>query len=131
MNSLKIGQEEYSPSNPEGISCDSCGEKFEKPLFTTMASGQVLKEYYACPKCLSKIIAVDVQKPKENIKTEAIFKEEPKIEKLKVEEPKIEKNNDSIPGCKNSIGYLKRRPKNSPIPEECFTCSKMIDCMAY
>ena len=126
MNSLKVGQEEYLPTNPEGISCDSCGVKFEKPLFTTMASGQVLKEYYACPKCLSKIISVDVQKPKEDIKSEEFVKDEPKIENQKVEQ-----NNGSIPGCKNTIGYLKRRPKNTPIPEECFTCSKMIDCMAY
>lgn len=124
MSSLKVGQKDYSPTNPKGISCENCGKKFEKPLFTTISSGQVLKEYYACPNCLSKIISVDVQKAK-NIKQPEIFKEEePKIEKVKAEK-------ETIPGCKNTIGFLKRRPKNTPIPEECFTCNKMIDCMAY
>ena len=121
MNLSEIEQQENLPTNPKGVSCDSCGEKFEKPLFTTMASGQVLKEYYACPKCLSKIISVDVQKPKEEIKPEVITKED----------QKIEQNKTSIPGCKNTLGYLKRRPKTAPIPEECFTCNKMIDCMAH
>jgi hypothetical protein len=123
---LKVEQENCSHTPPEGISCDSCGEKFEKPLFTTLASGQVIKEYYACPKCLSKIISVDVQKPKKVDQSEITKEEPPKIENITVEKKKEE-----IPGCKNTIGYLKRRPKNTPIPEECFTCNKMIDCMAY
>ncbi len=126
MSSLKVGKEDYSPSNPEGISCDSCGEKFEKPLFTTLSSGQVLKEYYACPKCLSKIISVDVQKAKKIKQPEISREEEPKIDNTKTEKEK-----ETIPGCKNNIGFLKRRPKSTPIPEECFTCCKMIDCMAY
>jgi len=126
MSSLKVGNEDYSPSNPEGISCDSCGEKFEKPLFTTLSSGQVLKEYYACPKCLSKIISVDVQKAKKIKQPEISKEEEPKIDNTKTEKEK-----ETILGCKNNIGFLKRRPKSTPIPEECFTCCKMIDCMAY
>jgi hypothetical protein len=126
LSSLKVGQEDYSPTNPDGISCDNCGEQFKKPLFTTIASGQVLKEYYACPKCLSKIISVDVQKPKK-VEPVEIKKEDPP----KLESKEAEKNKQEIPGCKNTIGYLKRRPKNTPMPEECFTCNKMIDCMAY
>lgn len=125
-SSLEIKNENYPTSNPEGISCDNCGDRFEKPLFTTVSSGQVLKEYYACPKCLSKIISVDVQKPKKINQFEITKDEESKAE-IK-EEIKIE---DKILGCKNTIGYLKRRPKNMPIPEECFICNKMIDCMAY
>ena len=34
-----------------------------------------------------------------------------------------------VAGCAHHLGYLKRRPKNTPIPEECLTCSKMIECM--
>ncbi len=126
INTLDMEQNNSSTSNPEGICCENCGDRFEKPLFTTISSGQVLKEYYACPKCLSKIISVDVQKPKKVTQIEN-FKEELPEAEIK-EETKIE---NKIIGCKNSIGYLKRRPKNSPIPEECFTCNKMIDCMAY
>ena len=125
-SSLEIENENYPTSNPEGISCDNCGVEFEKPLFTTVSSGQVLKEYYACPKCLSKIISVDVQKPKKVNHFEITKEEELKAEVK--EDVKIEAN---ILGCKNSIGYLRRRPKNTPIPEECFICNKIIGCMAY
>jgi DNA-directed RNA polymerase subunit RPC12/RpoP len=126
MSSLIVGQKNYSPTNPEGISCENCGKKFEKPLFTTISSGQVLKEYYACPNCLSKIISVDVQKTKNINQPEIITEEETKIDNSKAE-----KEEETIPGCQNTIGFLKRRPKNTAIPEECFTCNKMIDCMAY
>lgn len=124
VSALKVGKEDYTPSNPSGISCDTCGDKFEKPLFATISAGQVLKEYYACPRCLSKIVTVEVQKPKKE-------KEMIKKEETKVDQPKVEKKKEEIPGCKNNLGYLKKRPKNTPIPEECFTCSKMIDCMAH
>jgi hypothetical protein len=26
---------------------------------------------------------------------------------------------------------LRIRPKNTPIPEECLTCDKMVDCMLH
>ena len=125
-SSLEIKNENYPTSNPEGISCDNCGDRFEKPLFTTVSSGQVLKEYYACPKCLSKIISVDVQKPKKVNQFETN-----RYEETKAEVKEEIKKEDKILGCKNTIGYLKRRTKNTPIPEECFICNKMIDCMAY
>ena len=32
-------------------------------------------------------------------------------------------------GCSNSYGYLAVRPKNSPIPQECLCCLKVIDCL--
>jgi hypothetical protein len=41
---------------------------------------------------------------------------------------KSEKTED-VPSCSHHMGFLKKREKNSPIPEECLTCLKMIDCM--
>ena len=123
-STLKVEKEDYLPSNPNGISWETCGDKFKKPLFATISAGQVLKEYYACPRCLSKIVTVDVKEPK---KEKEILKEEATKEVIN----KIEERKEEIPGCKNTLGYLKKRPKNTPIPEECFTCNKMIDCMAY
>ena len=32
-------------------------------------------------------------------------------------------------GCLHEFGYLKNRPKNKPIPDECLTCPKMIQCL--
>ena len=33
--------------------------------------------------------------------------------------------------CRLFHGYLKKRPKNTPIPDECLICSRMIECLAY
>jgi hypothetical protein len=32
--------------------------------------------------------------------------------------------------CKHRFGFLSKRAKGVVIPEECFTCEKMLDCMA-
>ncbi len=31
--------------------------------------------------------------------------------------------------CPYHFGYLKEKPKEMPIPEECLTCPKMLECM--
>ena len=31
--------------------------------------------------------------------------------------------------CSRSYGYLAVRPKNSPIPQECLCCLKVVDCL--
>ena len=126
VSTIEVGNEHYSPLNLEAGNCENCGENFQKPLFTTNYSEKDLKEYYACPRCLSKIMVVDIQK-KDKIEQQ----ENPKKEEVKPEPIKVEDKQESIPGCKNTIGFLKRKPKNTPIPEECFVCSKMIECMAY
>jgi len=55
-------------------------------------------------------------------KEEKATKEEPKIE------PSAKKENGSS-GCPQSFGYLANRPPETPIPQECLVCPKMVDCM--
>lgn len=31
--------------------------------------------------------------------------------------------------CKHNFGFLSKRAKGAAMPEECFTCEKMLDCM--
>lgn len=38
------------------------------------------------------------------------------------------KNSKSV-GCAHFLGYLKTRRKDSSIPDDCFTCSKILKCM--
>lgn len=42
----------------------------------------------------------------------------------------VEESGFTAPGsaCKHQFGFLSQRPKGVPIPEECFTCEKMLDC---
>ena len=35
------------------------------------------------------------------------------------------------PGCPKFFGYLKRLSKNASIPDECFRCPKMVECLYY
>jgi len=32
-------------------------------------------------------------------------------------------------GCSHKLGHLKNLPKNTPIPEECFGCPQILECL--
>ena len=66
----------------------------------------------------------------EAIEEEAVAEEEeaPSVEEEKKEIPKQDEPAPTV--CPYHVGYLKKRPKNTPVPEECFTCVEMIDCMS-
>jgi len=44
----------------------------------------------------------------------------------------VENSNEKKPAedahCKHELGYLKTLPKNTPIPKECLSCRKIIEC---
>jgi hypothetical protein len=49
----------------------------------------------------------------------------------KEEAPNVEASKpEETPNCPYYLGYLKKREKDAPVPESCFTCSKMIDCIS-
>jgi hypothetical protein len=33
--------------------------------------------------------------------------------------------------CQHFFGYLNKRPKENPFPEECLTCVRMVDCLLH
>ena len=99
--------------NQLGFECDKCRMNFRKPILATVWSNGDVKSYYACPRCLSK---VHVKKKKENVFL---------IRKAE----KIKESHENVVGCKHFFGFLKKRPKGSPIPDECLTCSRMIECL--
>jgi DNA-directed RNA polymerase subunit RPC12/RpoP len=125
ISTLKFGIESPTLSAAQPNSrCNTCGEEYKTPLLAMVSSGPLVEEYYACPKCLSKVGIVEHQKNVEVDETEEEEEETP----LKMEvETTIEEN----AACMHNLGYLKRRPKKTPIPEECLTCSQMIDCMSH
>ena len=54
-----------------------------------------------------------------------------KEEKSKKDEPlvkPIEKEEKGSSKCPHRFGYLIKLPKNAPIPEECLTCQKLLEC---
>jgi len=39
------------------------------------------------------------------------------------------KSSASPPNCLHNLGYLGSRPKNTPIPDECLGCLKVMQCL--
>ena len=106
------------------------------------------EQYYACPYCFIKLD--EDAENKEDVTEEAtpssplhpslekvldVISTQPQKEKeeeKKKEEPLVKppkKEEKGPSGCPHRFGYLANRPKNAPIPQECLTCPKIVDCM--
>ena len=48
---------------------------------------------------------------------------------VETEKPEFSRNNHSS-GCPYRFGYLKEHPKHTPIPNECLTCTRIMECLA-
>jgi len=47
-----------------------------------------------------------------------------------IETKKTESSGNTHPsGCPYNFGYLKEHPRNTPIPNECLTCTKIMECL--
>jgi hypothetical protein len=112
----------YWLSKNDGLTCDGCGENFERPILATIVSNGSSRTYYACPRCLTKVGDLKPQKDDRS-------RGEEKASTITVHKAKESESKDA--GCEHFLGYLKKRPKNTPIPDECLTCSKMIECLTY
>jgi hypothetical protein len=91
--------------------CNECGGTFQKPVLATVSCNGRVQKYYACPFCMTRV--------KED-KNTIVSTEDAKKPSAKPE--------NSVE-CKHFLGYLKSRPKDTPFPDECLTCDKMIECL--
>ncbi len=105
--------------------CTRCGKHFIKPIFAVNNSPGVAEGYYACPSCLTKI-----EIKKEEKKEEKTKETNAEITPSKPETTPVNATPTTPTLCAHYAGYLKKRPKNTPVPEECFTCTIMLDCMS-
>ena len=106
--------------------CAQCGQEFDKPLLTELHSGSMIEEYYACPRCLTKVGEVEHEKRTHTDSDEKLEEEEPVAEEAESFQPV---KADGAQPCPFYAGYLRKRPKGTQIPEGCLTCSKMIECI--
>ena len=53
---------------------------------------------------------------------------EEKSEKNEPQAEPVEKEEKGSSSCPHAFGYLFQQPKSVPIPEECLTCQKMLEC---
>ena len=71
------------------------------------------------------------EEPEEDFEADEYKEETAKTEELE-SEPEIKQSarqESEQEGCPEEFGYLANRPKDSPIPQVCFVCPKMVDCM--
>jgi len=92
--------------------CNECGGSLGNLILATVSCNGHMQEYYACPRCMTRI--------KEERKNVTISEEDVKKPSAKFE--------NSVE-CKHFLGYLKTRSKDAPIPDDCLTCGKMIECL--
>ncbi len=118
LYSIKLDGE--SKENQPFFRCNECKGTFQKPLATTFSSRGYVQKYNACPRCLSKVTIVRQHEGDEEKETLPIGN---------FEKAKSQKRNEENAICKHFVGYLKTRPKDMSIPDECLTCDKMIECL--
>lgn len=117
-----------SPKQTIDCSCSKCGRSFTEPVELTVQAEGSHETYYACPHCFSRVSlvnrnVVETESPLDKLK-KGEGKAPPSVSRKGV---KDEKNKPA--GCAHFLGYLKTRPKGSPIPDECLLCAAIIECM--
>lgn len=111
-------EEHVLTDDASGCTCDECGETYIRPVLATVMSQGASQSYYACPRCLTKVGEIRTQKKEEtrgSLPIDVLSRSATKLE------------NDVK--CQHFLGYLKRRPKDMAIPDECLTCTKMVECL--
>jgi len=128
-----------------------CHREVEEPVLLNNLSKTPAEQYYACPHCLIKL-DMEAKNEEEVIEESTlsppmhpslervldVISAEPQKERRGREEAPVKpskekekgpKEEESPKGCPHQFGYLSHRPKDAPIPQQCLTCQKIVDCM--
>jgi hypothetical protein len=111
LSTLHKGDSSFERNSTDFV-CNECGGTFQKPILAKVSCNGQVQEYYACPHCMTRT---------NNERKDITISEED------VKEPSARLENNVE--CKHFFGYLKTRPKDASIPDECLTCNKMIECL--
>jgi hypothetical protein len=135
-----------------------CRKIFQKPIILTDLSHNPPRVYSACPHCgfdlligSSSAVGKEIdmafkipQRPEESKVIVETSNPEMSIESTEISEKptvaedvrKIQTASKKPPqgrphACSHFLGYLRKVPKNSSIPDECFSCPKMVECLSH
>jgi len=71
-----------------------------------------------------------VAEPRLGINTQEKLSGEPEVSgEIPVESRLSKQSVDGFRGCVHQFGHLRSIPKNTPVPNECFGCPKVMRCM--
>jgi DNA-directed RNA polymerase subunit RPC12/RpoP len=110
-----------SETSQTGFTCDECGGAFKRPILATISMTDHKKTYYACPRCMTKVHDTTRSENREAEKTAFSNREDRRPA------ARLETNVK----CEHFFGYLNKRQRDMQIPDECLTCSKMVECLLH
>lgn len=90
-----------------------CRRSFSKPTILTDDSKLPRETYYACPHCNSRL---------------EIFVDDSKKTKLVSVERSTDVGEIAPPHCHHYFGFLQGIGEKTPLPDECLTCPKIMQC---
>ena len=152
--------ENSNESNESFYLCpdQECRKRFQKPVVLTDLSHTPPRVYSACPHCgfdlettspsavgkKTKMIHKIPQSPEESAVTVKTSKPEVSAESTETsEKPTVVEDVQKLPTaspkrfqarppeCSHFFGYLRKLPRNTPIPDGCFSCPQMVECLSY
>jgi hypothetical protein len=118
LNSWKLAEDCPQRLSQIGLTCDTCGSTFQKPILARVSTSGGVQTYQACPRCMTKVYGAVL--PKSEQRKTAV-------------QPKglgeLGGRSGSSLRCGHFFGYLNKRQKGAPIPEHCLICAKMVECL--
>jgi hypothetical protein len=118
MSSRKLEDDCPKTIGHADLTCDTCGKTLQKSILARVLTGGSVQTYQACPHCLTRIHIAQARK------------QEGRPEPLRKGSSELEAKPESSLACGHFFGYLNKRQKGTPIPEPCFVCTKMVDCLS-
>jgi DNA-directed RNA polymerase subunit RPC12/RpoP len=115
----RIDEDCPSKTHEKGFTCEECRKEFREPILATVSSGGQTRRYYACPRCMAKVQSFKV----------SIREKDEKGGALSAKPAKPNSTVQDFAECTHFFGYLNKRQKNMPFPDECLTCARMIECL--
>ncbi len=82
-----------------------------------------LKEEFTIPEQIVNERLIPDTPEEENLEMEPTAHEE-----VLFSRPEKSSKEEAVPMCKHQFGYLQTIPKNAPIPNECLSCARIIEC---
>ena len=127
---LKPSEDIKPPSNryPERVKKIPAERKTPEKPTISVKTKKITSEKPASPVKTQKIR----EEPTESIRTKAHVETDKNQKKKNGKQAKRSFflfGETSFEGCPHKFGYLRTLPKNTPIPDECFGCSKILECL--
>ncbi|UCG45858.1 MAG: hypothetical protein JSV58_03575 [Candidatus Bathyarchaeota archaeon] len=128
QRSIPLEDLHSSPSHKKSdefvCSNKKCGKAVVEPFkIIDLSEGTKENVLHVCPHCLSRL---------EDVPSKVTTPSSPVNEPSQAAEglKGAAENEGSGPkGCPQFLGYLGKRPKDKPIPDECLMCSEAVRCM--